>query len=79
MELEYSYPSQHERINDIHTLPSTEQKGKRRRSRTVFTAAQLKELERVFEITHHPNIAIRKRLSEAINTPETTIQVQFPV
>ena len=50
---------------------------KRRRSRTVFTANQLMELERVFDVTRHPSASVRRALAQRIGTPETTIQVRY--
>lgn len=71
-------PNQQQSVHKKHSFRSAEEKEvRRRRSRTVFTAAQLVELERVFEITHHPSKVIRKILAETINTPETTIQVRL--
>ncbi|XP_070610933.1 intestine-specific homeobox [Erythrolamprus reginae] len=49
----------------------------KRRIRTTFTAEQLKELKRIFQATHYPDINIRNQLAAKINLPETKIQIWF--
>jgi len=71
-------PETNDRPKTILTTPprpATRSSGRRRRTRTNFTAWQMQQLERAFSSGHYPDVVVRESLAVQLQLSESRIQV----
>ncbi|XP_066580692.1 retina and anterior neural fold homeobox protein 2 isoform X2 [Amia ocellicauda] len=65
----------HSDMLECHSL-HVNKKG-RRRIRTIFSPEQLEELEKIFQITHYPDVYTRDQIATKTKLPEGRVQIWF--
>lgn len=62
----------------IFRMATKEKSSQSRRERTIFSDAQLKELEAYFQLDKYPDYEAKYRLGKRLNLGEDKIQVRLP-